>query len=91
MSTTPRGIALTEKAYAWLALYGGLPDEALPKYSRREKPCTAPGVPLPKGVCPVCESEATVLLDGLLGLHAAPSGSGWCDGYGQQPKAVPSC
>lgn len=85
----PRAYALTEKAYRYLDLFGAgeMPPRARVRL-RPEVPHTAPGVPLPKGLCPVCGNTATVV-GGRMGLHSrGPHDSGWCRGYGQPPMRM---
>jgi hypothetical protein len=86
----PRAYALTEKAIRYLDTFGHTYDTSRPSpRARREKPVTAPGRPLPKGLCPVCGNRETVLLDGGMGLHSRGShDSGWCRGYGRLPMRV---
>lgn len=93
MPTAPRALALTDKAIRYLDTFGHTysvsPERPKP---RHERPNTAPGVPLPKGLCPVCGDSATVLVDGGMGLHSRGNGadSRWCRGYGRQPMRMVS-
>ena len=94
MGTGPRAYALTEKAIRYLDLFGhtyGKVPVVVRRKPRHERPNPAPGVRLPKGLCPVCGNEATVLVDGGMGLHSrGPHDSGWCRGYGREPMRLVS-
>jgi len=88
MGDRARAYALTDKAIRYLNTFGHTyvvaPMQAAKR--RREKPSTAPGLPMPRGLCPVCGNAATVLLDGGMGLHSrGPADSRWCRGYGREP------
>lgn len=91
MGTAPRAYALTEKAHRYLDLFGHTYDDVAPVRARprHERPNPAPGVPLPKGLCPVCGNQATVLMDQAMGLHSrGEHDSGWCRGYGRKPLRI---
>jgi hypothetical protein len=89
MRTRFRAYALTPEAVAWLDRFGGL--AAMPEQSRqRRMPTqTAPGRPLPKGICSVCSTLVPLRLNGLVGLHGTSQDRGWCDGVGLTPREKP--